>query len=99
MRVTLNRLVGRPLKWHKKSYKMSQNLGRPRLIGDIGGTNARFAMVDDNTSGYAFQHDYFCANFPTVIDAIRCYLDQIEASLPESVHLAVAGPVDSGQVR
>lgn len=74
-------------------------MDRPSLIGDIGGTNARFAIVDCDAPGYAFEQVYPCADFPTPVDAIRFYLDQIDVPLPRSIYLAVAGPIDDEQVR
>jgi glucokinase len=73
-------------------------LDKLSLIGDIGGTNARFAIVDDGAPGYAFEQVYPCVDFPTLVDAIRFYLNQIDVPLPQSIHLAVAGPVVDEQI-
>lgn len=69
------------------------------LIGDIGGTNARFAIANIDATGFSCEHTYQCADFPSVIDAIRCYLDQADLSPPKTICLAVAGPVVDQQVR
>jgi glucokinase len=74
-------------------------LNKPVLIGDIGGTNARFAIADNGTRGYTSEQVYRCADFPTLVDAIRFYLDQTDVPLPQSIYLAVAGPVVDDQVR
>jgi glucokinase len=73
-------------------------LNKPVLIGDIGGTNARFAIADDGAAGYTSEQVYPCADFPTLVDAIRFYLDQTDLPLPQSIYLAVAGPVVDEQV-
>jgi glucokinase len=73
-------------------------LDKPSLIGDIGGTNARFAIVSCDVPGYVFEQVYPCADFPTLVDAIRFYLDQSGVSFPQSICLAVAGPVADEQV-
>jgi len=44
----------------------------PRLIADIGGTNARFALYDD--SGIHTIQTLATADYPTLQDAIRAYL-------------------------
>ncbi len=73
-------------------------MNKSLLIGDIGGTNARFAIADTSVPGFAFEQTYQCADFSTVVDAIRFYLDQTGAPSPKSICLAVAGPVVAEQV-
>lgn len=68
------------------------------LIGDIGGTNARFAIADIDAPGFALEQTYQCAEFATVVDAIRHYLNQTGAPSPKTICLAVAGPVVDEQV-
>jgi glucokinase len=61
-----------------------------KLIADIGGTNARFALV----SG-ARIHDecvYACADFPTIEDAARRFLNESKAA-PNEAAFAVAAPL------
>lgn len=65
------------------------------LVGDIGGTNARFAVLDGagRISGEA---TLLCADHPDIEAAIRRYLDGAGVDrLPASAALAVAGPVDA----
>jgi len=69
------------------------------LIGDIGGTNARFAIANDDAPGFTYEQTYQCADFATVIDAIRHYLDQTAVPSPTTICLAVAGPVVDKQVK
>jgi glucokinase len=68
------------------------------LVGDIGGTNARFALVEDaggrptvrEPKGYANKdHD-------GLEGAIDAYLEDLGVSRPAKVILAVAGPVTNG---
>lgn len=63
------------------------------LIGDIGGTNARFAQARRNSPGFHSVLELRCADFPSADDAISNYLRETEAALPAAVCLAVAGPV------
>lgn len=70
----------------------------PILIGDIGGTNARFAIVVDS---YAEPREFpvvQTADFATIEDAIQtAILDQTHL-IPRSAVLAVAGPVNGDEI-
>lgn len=69
------------------------------LIGDIGGTNARFALADPESPGFSDVLELKCADFPTADDAIGHYLDAMKAGTPDAVCLAAAGPVVDEHVR
>lgn len=75
---------------------------RPALIGDIGGTNARLALV---TPGDITPHDIInlsCADYPGVIEAIQDYLNQVGATgenAPREACLAFACPVHAERVK
>lgn len=69
------------------------------LIGDIGGTNARFAMADAKTPGFSADHTLKCRDFATAEDAIRHYLDVVGATKPTAICLAAAGPIVDERVR
>ncbi|QNI03343.1 glucokinase [Halomonas sp. SH5A2] len=74
---------------------------RPALIGDIGGTNARLALV---TPGDITPHDIInlpCADYPGVIEAIQDYLTRVGATddnAPREACLAFACPVHAERV-
>ncbi len=74
-------------------------MNKSLLVGDIGGTNARFAVAHTDAPGYSSEKTYQCADFATVIDAIRHYLEQIGVAPPMTICLAVAGPVVGDQVK
>ncbi len=63
------------------------------LVGDIGGTNARFAQAATDVPGFHSLLELQVEQFPTANDAIRHYLDETGASEPDAVCLAAAGPV------
>ena len=63
------------------------------LIGDIGGTNARFAQATTDAPGFHRVLELQVDQFATADDAIRHYLDETGAPLPDAVCLAAAGPV------
>lgn len=69
------------------------------LVGDIGGTNARFALADRDNVGFGDALTLKCADFATPVDAIRHYLEAVAAPAPTAVCLAVAGPVIDGNVK
>jgi glucokinase len=81
------------------------SIGRPdsatKLIADIGGTNARFALLegDDVNDEQVFP----CAQFPTLVDAIQSYLAGIGAESgarrPQQGAMAIAGPITGDHIR
>ena len=62
------------------------------LIGDIGGTNARFALVSPEQPGFHDAVTLKCEDFASANDAIRRYLDEVSADSPNVICLAAAGP-------
>ena len=69
------------------------------LIGDIGGTNARFALADPLVPGFSMQKTYACAKFETADLAIRTYLNDVGSHSPSVICLAAAGPVVENTIR
>jgi len=72
------------------------------LVGDIGGTHARFATVDVSASTpWRLEHRQdFEIEFPTFEDALQRYMQRSGlASVPQAATVAVAGPVSAGQAR
>lgn len=72
------------------------------LLADIGGTNARFALASSDPAVPALLPDsvqvFSVADFPSLADAARHYLDRIGASPTDAV-FAVAGRVDGDEAR
>lgn len=69
------------------------------LIGDIGGTNARFALADDKKPGFSAEATLKCADFASADDAIKQYLRDAGAKSPDVICLAAAGPIVEQRVR
>lgn len=71
-----------------------------RLVGDVGGTNVRFALADvSGPSPRLFAcHSSQCANYAGVEEAIDHYLRSAPAqgARPRAAAIAVAGPVTGG---
>jgi glucokinase len=81
---------------------MSDGASTPlRLVGDIGGTNARFAVAEP-TSGRPRLTGFkslLCQDYPSLEDAIAAYFaGQPEALRPSTAVIAVAGPVTDGAI-
>lgn len=76
--------------------------GRFALVGDIGGTNARFGLVDleaDRLEVVAAK-GYLCNAFLGAPEAIEAYLaEQGLTSALSGAAIAVAGPVEAGTIR
>lgn len=71
------------------------------LVGDVGGTNARFALADRSASGLITLHhsDRFAVrDFSNFDDAIGAYLSQIDVT-PSRAAFAFAGPKFNDEIR
>ncbi|MGC6512575.1 MAG: glucokinase [Parvibaculales bacterium] len=70
------------------------------LVGDIGGTNARFAIAIEAAGKKIVISDYEkfkSRDFPDFSDLVQSFIDSIDHK-PGKAILAVAGPVNSGKV-
>ena len=70
----------------------------PILIGDIGGTNARFALLVDS---YAEPREFpivQTADYPNIDEAIQAAILDRTSIMPKSAVLAVAGPIDGDEI-
>ena len=66
--------------------------GKVRLIGDIGGTNARLAIAIDGH--YQRQNTYLTEQHPGLDSAIAAFLQTLPPDLqPQEAAIAIAGPV------
>jgi glucokinase len=72
-------------------------MNSPILVGDIGGTHARFAVAEFKGQLHLTGKRDIAGpgSFP---DLLRNYIDQCGATLPSVISLAVAGPVGDGAV-
>ncbi|WP_129776353.1 glucokinase [Peristeroidobacter soli] len=79
---------------------MSRTTIPPRMIADIGGTNARFALLD----GMQRRDEVVlaCADYPDLVSAAEEYLKRVDAKVngrPLEAALAIAGPVTGDIIR
>jgi glucokinase len=69
-----------------------------RLVGDIGATNARFAVVDADLRP-THPRVLACDDYPTIGDAIRAYLaEEVLSPRPQVAALAVASPITGDRI-
>jgi glucokinase len=68
-----------------------------RLIADIGGTNARFALLDGSRPRDELV--LACADYPDLVSAVEHYLVTVGASRPTEAAMAIAGPITGDIVR
>ncbi|MGE7370222.1 glucokinase [Neorhizobium sp. NPDC001467] len=70
----------------------------PILLGDIGGTNARFSILAEATGEATPFVSVKTADYATIDDAIRHVVLDGAAVRPRSAILAVAGPIDGDEI-
>ncbi len=71
------------------------------LVGDIGGTNARFALADaiDGRVRLHCVETLACRDHASVEDAVTAYLDHCRPPFrPRQAAIAVAGPIKDGAI-
>lgn len=68
------------------------------LVGDIGGTNARFALVKPGSVELTNVLTLATADFPNIDAAIRCYLEETGAEKVKRACLALACPVEGDTI-
>ena len=71
----------------------------PRLVADIGGTNARFAMFFDGAGTLSNERSLSCDRYPGPVDAIEAYLKETDAPRPHEIAMAVATPVTGDRIK
>jgi glucokinase len=85
--------------WESKAAPDDSDATSCFLIGDIGGTNARFALANPLSPGFSSEMTLKCRDYESADIAINAYLKKIKASQPSVICIAAAGPVVDGNVR
>ncbi len=68
------------------------------LVGDVGGANARLALVDD-AGHIRFPQTYACRDHASLTAVIAAYLKSVDnRQRPTRAAIAVAGPVVDGEI-
>lgn len=71
----------------------------PRLLADVGGTNARFAWQAAAGAPIEDSITLPCADHVSIEAAIRAYLARIDRPRPQSCAIAIANPVHGDRVQ
>jgi len=69
------------------------------LVADVGGTNARFALVADGSIELEHIKTLPCADFSNIDEACRAYFEMTAVSSVERACLAFACPVSGEEIR
>lgn len=65
----------------------------PRLVGDIGGTNARFGWIESTGFSPSDIDTLPCADYASLVDAMRAYLARHGKTQPRWCAIGIANPV------
>ena len=88
---------------HFESQSVKAGSNAPRgLVGDIGGTNARFAVAERKDGKTTLSHfkSLECAEYADAYDALRAYIASVgETANFDYTVVAVAGPVKDGRIK
>ena len=78
---------------------MTVTWNKTLLVGDVGGTNARFALAHmvDGKPTLENHQSFPAAEHPTFLGGVKAYLDDCEVK-PTGGVIAVAGPVTDGEI-
>ncbi len=71
----------------------------PRLLGDIGGTNARFALIRSEGGPIEDIRTLPGANYPGPAEAIEAYLTEVGGDRPTSGAIGIANPIDGDRIK
>ncbi|MDP5241396.1 glucokinase [Uliginosibacterium sp. 31-16] len=71
----------------------------PRLLGDIGGTNARFALIAAPGAPISHIASLACADYAGPLEAIRAWREQTGAPAPRNGAVGIANPITGDALR
>ncbi|MGH8832236.1 MAG: glucokinase [Polaromonas sp.] len=75
------------------------NSNSSRLLGDIGGTNARFGWQRAPHQPIEHCRSLLCSDYPSLEAAIRAYLRDIGQKSPAHCAIGIANPITGDEVR
>lgn len=74
-------------------------MSRMALVGDIGGTNARFALVTPGEFELHHIEALPAEEYPTLSDALRAYIEKVGCKMPKEACLAFACPTHEDEIK
>ena len=78
---------------------MSNTSPRPRLLGDVGGTHARFAWQASAEQPLQDIRTLRCAEHDSLAAALHSYIAQVAMPTPQEAAIGIASPITSDSVR
>jgi glucokinase len=78
---------------------VGSKVGSWRLLGDVGGTNARFALQAGAGAAPEALVQYRCADFESLHAVLQHYLAAPDRPRPQQAAIGIANPIDGDQVR
>ncbi|WP_418321099.1 glucokinase [Piscinibacter sakaiensis] len=69
-----------------------------KLLGDIGGTHARFALQRDDDPAFESEAVYDCKDYPGALEMVEHYLRERTDETPQSAAIGIAAPVRGDRV-
>ena len=70
----------------------------PALVADIGGTNVRFGVATVSGEIQSVS-SLVCADYPSLTEAAKAYLETVDGPSPRWAAFAIAGPVQGDTIR
>ena len=71
----------------------------PRLMGDVGGTNARFAVQEAPGAQPSQVVTYPVVAYPSIADALEAYVAQLTCARPSQAAIGIANPIVGDHVK
>jgi len=71
----------------------------PRIVGDVGGTNARFAWIASPGAPITDIDTLPAAAYPSLLDAMRAYIGRIARPAPRWSAIGIANPIVGDHVQ
>src|SRR3954469_13912548 len=71
----------------------------PRLMGDVGGTNARFAVQESPGAPPTQVVTYPVVDYPNFDDCLEAYVAQLTCARPRQAAVGIANPIVGDHVR
>lgn len=78
---------------------LDEDRGYPRLVGDVGGTNARFAWIARPRAAPDRVAKYRAEDHATLQDALQRYLDEQGLPAPRWAAIGIANPITGDHVQ
>lgn len=78
---------------------MNTTSSHAALVGDIGGTNARFALVTGDRQALVQMQTLPTSGFADLGEAVQAYLQQTGVNAPTQACIAIANPIDGDWLR